>query len=156
MIPGPVRKTIDRPDRPRITSIGVTIFILIVLLLASSGTLHAQDFDLSAGRLPIASLAALRRLHAGENSAWANPNFDDSQYSLPHSNKGWAQWGYRNYNRLAWYRFQATVPAGLDNISLRRPTIRTGSEVYADRQRIGAYGKMPPGATPYGGGGPQI
>jgi sigma-B regulation protein RsbU (phosphoserine phosphatase) len=54
------------------------IFILIELLLASSGAWYAQNFDLSAGRLPIASLDGLWRLHAGDNSAWANPNCEDT------------------------------------------------------------------------------
>jgi hypothetical protein len=53
---------------------------------------------------------------------------------------------------MAWYRFQITVPDGMEHVSLYLPSIRTSYEVYADGKLIGTYAKMPPHSFPYGGG----
>ena len=128
---------------------------VLLLLLAPflCGFAQAQSFDLTNGRVPIASLDGLWRFHTGDNPAWANPSFDDSQWPLLRSDKDWAQQGYMSYSGMAWYRFRVAVPAGLDDLSLFLPRIRTCYEVYADGKLIGTYGKMPPNTSPYDGGG---
>jgi phosphoserine phosphatase RsbU/P len=129
------------------------ISTLLVLLLACCGALRAQSFDLTNGRVPVASLDGLWRFHTGDNPAWAGPSFDDSEWPLLKSTRDWGSQGYQGYSGFAWYRFEVTVPAGMDQISLYLPQIRTCYEVYADGRLIGTYGKMPPNAGPYSGGG---
>jgi len=128
----------------------------LLLLLTLSISARAQSFDLTNGRVPVASLDGLWRFHTGDNPAWADPNFDDSQWPLLRSDEDWAQQGYEGYSGLAWYRFQVTAYSGPDYVSLLLPTIRTCYEVYADGQLIGTYGKMPPSHVGYNGGGPQV
>ena len=66
----------------------VSLAWLSLLLSAASG-LHAQTFNLQTGREPVASLDGLWRFHTGDNPAWADPNFDDSQWPLLRSDKTW-------------------------------------------------------------------
>jgi stage II sporulation SpoE-like protein len=131
---------------------------LLLLLLAQflCGFARAQSFDLTNGRVPLASLDGLWRFHTGDNPAWADPKFDDSQWPLLRSDKDWFEQGYNGYSGAAWYRFQLIVPAGLDRTSLLLSEIPASYEVYADGQLIGAYGRMPPRPVVYIGGGPQV
>lgn len=130
---------------------------LLLLLLATfrCGFAHAQSFEILDGNLRVTSLDGLWRFHTGDDPAWAKPDFDDSKWPLLRSNKDWNQQGYNGYSGMAWYRFQVTVPARLNQVSLLLPAIRTCYEVYADGQLIGSFGKMPPNKAPYGGGGRQ-
>ncbi|MGA3370509.1 MAG: hypothetical protein ABSC48_01985 [Terracidiphilus sp.] len=129
---------------------------LLALLLACCGVLGAQNFDLANGRLPVASLDGLWRFHTGDNPAWADTSFDDSQWQLLRSDQDWAKQGYKGYSGMAWYRFRVTIPAGIDDVSICLPYILTSYEVYADGQRIGVLGTMPPDPIPYSNWGNRI
>ena len=119
--------------------------LLFLLLIFSACTLvPAQTFDLDKDRLPVVSLNGLWRFHTGDNPAWADPNFDDSGWSLLRSDRSWAEQGYPGYEGFAWYRFQLLIPPKLTDISINPPVILNAYEIYADGVLIGAYGKMPP------------
>ena len=75
--------------------------LLLLLILGTCGVLQAQTFDLTTGRLPVASLDGLWRFHTGDNPEWADPNFDDSKWPLLRSDQDWAQQGYKGYSGLA-------------------------------------------------------
>jgi hypothetical protein len=124
---------------------------LLALLLACCGVVRPQSFDLTNGRLPVSSLDGLWRFHTGDNPGWDNPSFDDSQWPLLRSGKGWSSQGYPGYAGMAWYRFKVQAPSGLNHLTLLLPHIYTNYEVYADGQEIGSYGKMPPDPVAYGG-----
>jgi len=127
-------------------------FLLLLLALFLCAFAQAQSFDLTNGRVPLASLDGLWRFHTGDDPAWADPIFDDSHWPLLRSDKDWDSQGYKGYSGLAWYRFQVVVPTELDNVSLYLPPIGTCYEVYADGKLIGTYGKMPPNKMPFSGG----
>ena len=61
--------------------------LLVSLLLCAASGLHAQTFNLQSGREAVASLDGLWRFHTGDNPAWSNPNFDDSQWPLLRSDE---------------------------------------------------------------------
>lgn len=126
---------------------------LVLLLLCASGTLRAHEFDLGNAHIPILSLDGYWRFHTGDNPEWAQPGFDDTHWPLLMTDENWAEQGYEGYSGLAWYRFHVTLPAGLNHVSLYLPYILTSYQVYANGQQIGSYGKMPPKAVPYWGGG---
>jgi len=128
---------------------------LLFLLLATflCGFARAQSFEILDGNLRVTSLDGLWRFHTGDDPTWASPRFDDSQWSLLKSTEGWPTQGYRGYSGMAWYRFQVTVPASLDHVSLYLPRIGTCYEVYADGTLAGTFGRMPPNRLPYFGGG---
>jgi hypothetical protein len=127
--------------------------LLLWLVLAAAGPLLAQTYDLTGDRMPVVYLSGSWRFHAGDDAAWANPEFDDSHWSLLRSDRLWnAAPGFNGYSGLAWYRFKVKIPARYDEISLDLPHILTCYEVYADGQLLGTYGKMPPHPVPYSGG----
>jgi hypothetical protein len=126
--------------------------LLLLLVPMACGIVRAQNFDLTSGRVAVASLNGLWRFHTGDDMAWADPKFDDSQWALLHSDRDWSVQGYKGYGGMAWYRFSVAVPAGLDKVALYLPRLMTCYEVYADGNLIGTYGKMPPNASGYTGG----
>jgi phosphoserine phosphatase RsbU/P len=100
--------------------------------------------DLDKDRLPVAPLPALWRFHAGDDPAWADPKFDDSGWSLLKSDQGWNRQGYKGSGDTGWYRFSVRVPASIEQVSFMLPIIWTSYEVFADGEKIGSWGKMPP------------
>jgi sigma-B regulation protein RsbU (phosphoserine phosphatase) len=114
---------------------------------------RAQSFTPHGNGLAVVSLDGLWRFHTGDDPAWADPAFDDSGWSLLHSDQPWTRQGYKGYRGVAWYRFQVTLPPETGDASLLLPQILTSFEVFADSRRIGTFGKMPPKAAGYIGGG---
>lgn len=127
--------------------------LLLLLALAASNPLRAQQFDLSNSHIPVLSLDGQWRFHTGDNPAWADPKFDDSKWALLRSDQNWAEQGHSGYSGVAWYRFQVDVPSEMDEVSLYLPYILTSYQVYANGQLVGTYGTMPPHPVPYWGGG---
>ncbi len=119
----------------------VSLASLSLLLCAASG-LHAQTFNLQTGREPVASLDGLWRFHTGDNPAWADPNFDDSQWPLLRSDEAWGQQGYKNYGGFAWYRFTVAVPEGSRNWSIYLGPMETGYQLFVDGRLAGSFGPI--------------
>lgn len=114
----------------------------------SASAVAPDSFSLVTGRDPILTLNGLFRFHPGDDLHWADPHFDDSHWPLLRSDRSWSEQGYKNMSGFGWYRFQIVIPPGIAHPALDLPTIRTDYEVFADGQRIGGYGGMPPHATP--------
>jgi phosphoserine phosphatase RsbU/P len=119
----------------------VSLASLSFLLCAASG-LHAQNFNLQTGCEPVASLDGLWRFHTGDNPAWADPNFDDSQWPLLRSDEAWDQQGYKNYGGFAWYRFTVAVPGGSGNWSIYLGPMETGYQLFIDGRLAGSFGPI--------------
>jgi phosphoserine phosphatase RsbU/P len=119
----------------------VSLASLSFLLCAASG-LHAQNFNLQTGREPVASLDGLWRFHTGDNPAWSDPNFDDSQWPLLRSDEAWGQQGYQNYGGFAWYRFTVAVPEGSRNWSIYLGPMETGYQLFVDGRPAGSFGPI--------------
>jgi sigma-B regulation protein RsbU (phosphoserine phosphatase) len=119
----------------------VSLASLSFLLCAASG-LHAQNFNLQTGREPVASLDGLWRFHTGDNPAWADPNFDDSQWPLLRSDEAWGEQGYKNYGGFAWYRFTVAVPEGSRNWSIYLGPMETGYQLFVDGRLAGSFGPI--------------
>jgi len=119
----------------------VPLALLSLLLCALSG-LHAQTFNLQTGREPVASLDGLWRFHTGDNPAWADPNFDDSQWALLRSDEDLGQQGYKNYGGFAWFRFTVEVPEGSRNWSIYLGPMETGYQLFVDGRLAGSFGPI--------------
>ncbi len=119
----------------------VSLASLSLLLWAASG-LHAQTFNLQTGREPVASLDGLWHFHAGDDPAWADPNFDDSQWPLLRSNEDWGKQGYENYGGFAWYRFTVALPEGSRNWSIYLGPMETGYQIFVDGGLAGSFGPI--------------
>ena len=119
----------------------VSLASLSLLLCAAPG-LQAQTFNLQTGSEPVASLDGLWRFHTGDNPAWADPNFDDSQWPLLRSEKAWSEQGYKNYGGFAWYRFTVAVPEGNRNWSIYLGPMETGYQLFVDGHLAGSFGPI--------------
>ncbi len=112
------------------------------LLLCAASDLHGQTFNLQTGREPVASLDGFWRFHTGDNPAWSDPNFDDSQWPLLRSDEDWDQQGYKNYGGFAWYRFTVAVPEGSGNWSIYLGPMETGYQLFVDGRLAGSFGPI--------------
>ncbi|MGO4210059.1 SpoIIE family protein phosphatase [Terriglobus sp. 2YAB30_2] len=116
--------------------------LLVSFLLCAASGLHGQTFNLQTGREPVASLDGLWRFHTGDDVAWADPHFDDSQWPLLRSDEQSSQQGYKNYGGFAWYRFTVAVPDGSRNWSIYLGPMETGYQLFVDGRQAGSFGPI--------------
>src|SRR5580698_1822936 len=119
-----------------------TCMLLLLLFTAACGEMLGQNFDLTTGREPVASLDGLWRFHTGDDPAWADPNFDDSQWPLLRSDEAWGQQGYKNYGAIACYSATVAVPEGGRNWSLYLGPMETGYRAFVDGRLAGSFGPI--------------
>jgi serine phosphatase RsbU (regulator of sigma subunit) len=119
----------------------VSLASLSLLFCAAPG-LHGQTFNLQTGSELVTSLDGLWRFHTGDNPAWADPNFDDSQWPLLRSNEDWGQQGYENYGGFAWYRFTVAAPEGSKDWSIYLGPMETGYQLFVDGRLSGSFGPI--------------
>lgn len=101
-------------------------------------------YSLATQREPLTSLEGEWRLHFGDDAHWADPRFDDSDWSLVNSAGDWDDAGYHFRSGTAWYRFHISLPTGSEHFSLYLPVINTSYQVYVNGQLLLTQGKMPP------------
>jgi hypothetical protein len=129
---------------------------LILTVLGAAGCaprpITAQDFNFLNNGLKVTSLNGLWRFHPGDNAAWADPQFDDSQWRLLRSDMGWSDQGYKYMSGYGWYRLSVAVPSGEGDMYLTLPNIFTSYQVFANGRIVGSFGRMPPDFTTLRGG----
>ena len=117
---------------------------LLTALFCFTLPLCAQTIDLQRDRISLAESHGLWRFHPGDDSRWADPNFNDSAWPLLRSDSSWSEQGYRGYSGFAWYRFTVLLPPGHDQYAIGIPRLVTSYEVFAGGRQIGSFGGMPP------------
>lgn len=132
------------------------VLLLLVALLSIAAPGSAQVFDLDQLRAPVTPLDGLWHFHTGDNPAWANPNFDDSNWPLVRSGESWTKQGYFTYSGYAWYRFAIQVADGTKPLDLLLPRIYTGYQVYANGKLLGGSGSITPTAAPRFAANPKL
>src|SRR5271163_3122496 len=75
-------------------------------------------FSYNGYRQPIVSLDGMWRFHPGDDAAWSEPTFDDSNWPLLRSDEPWSGQGYTGMSGFGWYRFRITVPANHPALAL--------------------------------------
>src|SRR5579863_7490298 len=100
------------------TSINLARVFLAVLVIVAAYKSQAQVFDFEHSHPTSVSLEGQWRFHWGDDPdgklGWADPAFDDSQWTLLRSSRTWSEKGYKDYSGFAWYRFKVIVPHSLD------------------------------------------
>lgn len=104
----------------------------ILLLLGCGSLVRSQTVDLNEKRVPMADLEGPWRFHAGDDAAWANPQFDDSRWSLLTATKPWGLQGYSGYQGIGWYRLRVSVPANSGALGIYFPFVEENFEVFAN------------------------
>jgi sialate O-acetylesterase len=113
-------------------------FFVIFILLGAS----ARSEDLRK----IVSLSGSWKFSIGDDSKWASPAYDDSDWDQIIVPGQWENQGYNDYNGYAWYRKSFRVREVLPNttIYLILGRIDDADEVYLNGKEIGKSGKFPP------------
>jgi hypothetical protein len=118
---------------------------LVALLTVVPAALPApaQEVDASATGGPT-SLAAPWRLHFGDDPAFAQPGFDDSNWTLHRIEKDWASEGHKGYAAYAWYRMHVVLPGSSEPLAIALYPPANAIEVYIDGSLAGTLGRMRP------------
>ena len=126
----------------------LSIILAFAVLAPCACSLAAQSFDFAADRQPMISLNGLWRFHPGDSPIvdgaplWASPAFDDSSWPLLHSDRSWADQGYRGLGGFAWYRFSIVIPARQEATDILLAPMLTSYRVFVDGRDEGGLGKM--------------
>ena len=87
------------------------------------------------------------QFHLGDNPAWAEPAFDDSQWEQLTADETWGMQGHANYAGYAWYRRKinlSAAPGASPDFALLIPAIDGIYELYWNGMLVGRLGNMPP------------
>lgn len=116
------------------------LFVLFVLFVLMAVSVRAEDLR------KIASLSGSWKFSIGDDSKWANPEFNDSDWDQIDVPGNWEDQGYRDYNGYAWYRKKFSVHELPSNstLYLLLGRIDDADEVFLNGKQIGKSGKFPP------------
>ena len=103
----------------------------------------AQTLDATNLREPT-DLGATWLIHAGDDPAYARPDFDDSQWTPfdPHSDLKLAF--TRQHPEVIWYRLRVKVSPDQTGLGLKEQSISKAYEVYLNGERFMASGSFSP------------
>ncbi len=114
-----------------------------------SPTTHVQQFITDSAREELLSLEGEWQFSQGDNSAWANPSFDDSLWDSIDVPSHWESEGYNNYDGYGWYRrsFELDEVEAGTALYLYLGRIDDIDETYVNGQLIGRQGHFDPVVT---------
>jgi hypothetical protein len=118
-------------------------WLFAILFLAVTLSSPAQQVDASntGGPTP---LDAPWRLHFGDDAAYAQPGYDDSQWTLHRIDMDWASEGHKGYAGYAWYRMRVILAKGNEPLAIAIYPPANAVEVYIDGALAGTIGRMRP------------
>ena len=123
------------------------VLLALLFIVDASGS-HAQVFDFEHSHSQTMRLDGQWRFHLGDDPdgklGWADPAFDDSQWTLLRSSRGWSEQGYKDYSGIAWYRFKIIVAPGNEHLGILIPRLLTSYEIFIDGKLAGGLGGLPP------------
>ena len=114
--------------------------ILILIFVVSTFLTNAQNL-----------LKFEWKFQTGDNTEWANSNFNDSKWPSIIAGTNWESQGFSNYDGFAWYRQTIVIPSKLKKAAqenggliLNLGTIDDADYTYWNGERIGKNGELPP------------
>lgn len=87
------------------------------------------------------------KFHLGDNSAWAAPTFNDSEWALIAADHPWGMQGYDRYTGYAWYRCHLSLnpaPGIAPQFSILLQRVFDADELYWNGKLIGRNGRLDP------------
>jgi hypothetical protein len=143
----------ERRSRPRVHRPHrlAVLAVAILLLILSAGTVPAQTFDATNLRQPT-DLAATWLVNSGDDPAYAQPDFDDSNW-IRFDPKGSLKSVFGDsLPEVVWYRLHVKVQPTQTGLGLSEYYLSSAFEIYANGQRILANGRVKPfAANTFGG-----
>lgn len=117
-----------------------TVFVLLFALIAPRA--RAQTFDATHLRQP-ANLDVKWLVQAGDNLAYASPDFDDARWPLfdPSGSIGSV---FPQHPDVVWYRLHVKVDPSQSGLALSEINISRAFEIYVNGERLIASGQVAP------------
>ncbi len=84
------------------------------------------------------------RVFAGDNPHFADPDLDDSNWSVPQAGKSDAELTRKPFQRI-WYRARLRVPADSHNLAMYLLDFRSPEQVFVNGKMVDDWGKLGPG-----------
>jgi phosphoserine phosphatase RsbU/P len=116
----------------------------------------AESIDLSAKRLQVTPVSTVWRFHLGDDPAWAQPGFDDSNWQVIHPRESWPEQGYPTNAELGWLRFSIVAAPHTASLVIQVPSIDQNYQLFADGRLIGQVGQLPPQSARTVEGAPRL
>ncbi len=142
-----VCRTGSRTRRPTPLQALCLLLFLALAAQAARAVRPMPTFDATNLREP-ADLGQPWLVHAGDDPAYAKPEFDDSQWTLfdPHAylNSAFPH----SHPEVVWYRLRVKVSPADSGLALREKSISRAYEIYVNGERLIASGQVTPYA-PY-------
>ena len=132
---------------PRLTWAAIPIFLVAFgPIVAAAGPSAPSPVVLvpeaGQGAVP---LDGLWQFHSGDDTRWAQPEFEDGNWELLTADRPWGLQGHPGYAGFAWYRRHITFPGGAPAaLSLLLPDVEESYEVYWNGSLIGKCGRLAP------------
>jgi len=117
----------------------IASFIVAIFLISCHNS-NAEDLK------KVVDLSGYWKFSIGDDSSWANPDYDDSDWDQIRVSKTWESEGYNEYNGYAWYRktFRAGSVSQNEPVYLILGNIDDADEVYVNGHLVGKTGSFPP------------
>ena len=110
------------------------LFFISVIFFYPAAEVHAQEDYII--------LDGIHKFSSGDNSGWALPQFDDSQWKSINVPGSWQSQGVKSLNGIGWYRIRFSVPDGFQfaRQALLLGRIGDAEEVFLNGIKIGGEG----------------
>jgi sigma-B regulation protein RsbU (phosphoserine phosphatase) len=114
----------------------------LALFVLFAYPIRAQTFDATHLREP-ANLAMKWLVQAGDNPAYASPDFDDSHWTL-FDPSGSIESLFPHHPEVVWYRLHVKVDSTQTGLALSEMKLSRAFEIYVNGERLMASGQVAP------------
>jgi phosphoserine phosphatase RsbU/P len=121
----------------------IAFALTCLFLIASARTAWSQGFDATSLRQP-AFLDAGLLMHAGDDPAYARPDFDDSRWMPFDAHTDIRTIFKTSHPAVIWYRMHVKVSPDEAGLALREHGLAHAFEVYVNGERLISSGKVDP------------
>jgi sigma-B regulation protein RsbU (phosphoserine phosphatase) len=119
------------------------IAAVFLCLMFTALRLQPQTFDATNVRQQ-ADLAAIWLVHAGDDPAFARPDFDDSSWTKFDSSSSLHKLFPKDRPTIVWYRLRVKVSPDQKGLALKETNISNAYEIYSNGVRLIQVGQVAP------------
>jgi len=135
----------------RLRSASRIFFLLLLAALLAPSPAFTQALTVQNPGTGTVPLGGKWQFHLGDNLAWANPSFDDSNWEQLSASEPWGAQTHPSYAGFAWYRRHIAIdnsgPAATKHLAVLIPPVQDAYDLYWNGKKIGSYGGLPPHAV---------
>jgi hypothetical protein len=124
---------------------------LLLILVCAAFPLWGQDATAFKTKDPgkgFVEVSGNWRFHTGDDLAWAQPGFNDSDWEQLRGDTTWGAQTHPAYVGFAWYRKRIDVETS-GPLTILMPPVDDTYELYWNGKKIGGSGKVPPIFFPF-------